>query len=419
MRNKLLAYLAATVYSCLFLIGTAQAQLSLQQAEQMALEYDAELQIKRARSGAFKEESVAADTLPDPRLKLGLMNFPTDTFERDQEPMTQVQVGVQQMFPRGDSLQIKSRQALQSSQAMEFAASDRERKIRLDVRKAYLDLLFWLQSEEVVRNNIRLFSQLVEITQSQYAAGIQRQQDVIHAELELGMLNDRLDAIRTNQGKSRARLSKLIGIDKPGQLVDGLPVMPALPSDNQWLGNVEQHPLVQMEASMVARSLNGIELAKQAYKPDWMLDLTYGFRDGNNPNGSERADFLSAMVSIDLPLFTGDKQDRTLAASRHQHYAAMQAREERLRKLKSQLQSEQSDWETAQQRINRFHKIIVPQSEENAKAALYAYQNRRGNFNSLMRARITELETKLKFLKLRISYLKSQAQLLYLVGEGQ
>jgi hypothetical protein len=48
--------------------------------------------------------------LPDPKVSLGIMNLPTDTWDLDQEGMTQLKVGVSQMFPRGDSLEIKKDQ---------------------------------------------------------------------------------------------------------------------------------------------------------------------------------------------------------------------------------------------------------------------------------------------------------------------
>ena len=73
---------------------TVSETLSLQYAEQLALERDPVLSMKRAQSQAFLDKSVAADTLPDPKLKLGLLNYPTDTFDRDQEPMTQTRIAI-------------------------------------------------------------------------------------------------------------------------------------------------------------------------------------------------------------------------------------------------------------------------------------------------------------------------------------
>ena len=55
-------------------------------------------------AAAYSVEAAAArpdqaEALPDPRLTVGVMSVPVDTFELDQEPMTQITVGVAQTFP--------------------------------------------------------------------------------------------------------------------------------------------------------------------------------------------------------------------------------------------------------------------------------------------------------------------------------
>lgn len=395
-------------------------ELSLEQAEILALQNDAVLQAKLAQTDAFREQAVAADTLPDPRIKLGLMNFPTDTFARDQEAMTQVQVGIQQMIPRGNTLNLKSQQAMKSSEASSAEAQDRRRLVTVQVRAAYLELLYWLRAEEVVKKNYGLFEQLTRITQSQYQAGIQQQQDVIRAKLELGLLADKLEDIQANQKISYAQFAKLIGQQTEKVTVSRpIPQLQNIHERDDVLALLRQHPKVYVEDAKVARSQYGIELARQEYKPEWMLDVTYGFRDGFNPNGSERADFLSAMVVFDVPLFTGNRQDRKLSASRLQHQSALDLREDVVRELRRQYEEQLANWKILQGRVQRYETLLVPQAHANASAALHAYQNRRGEFTALMRARITEFETELNFLRLKINDLKTQAMLLYLVGENK
>src|SRR3546814_16179830 len=54
---------------------------------------------------------------------------------------------------------------------------------------------------------------------------------------------------------------------------------------------------------------------------DWSSDVcssaplgaNYGFRNGQNPNGSSRADFFSVMLTVDIPLYAGSKQRRLLS----------------------------------------------------------------------------------------------------------
>ena len=88
-------------------VGIAQSAgtpLTLERAVKAAQLNDPWLVGNRHSQDAIESMSVAAGTLPDPQVSLGLANVPTDTFDFDQEPMTQFKVGVTQMFPRGDSL---------------------------------------------------------------------------------------------------------------------------------------------------------------------------------------------------------------------------------------------------------------------------------------------------------------------------
>ena len=169
----------------------AEQTLTIERAVQTALERDALINVYQSRGDAYREQSVAEDTLPDPKIKLGMMNVPTDTYTLNQEPMTQVQLGIQQMFPRGNSLEIKSQRAITMSMAEDAKTENQRRKITREVRETWLELFYWLNAEAVVNKNRNLFTKLVSVTKQQYAAGRQKQQDVIRSELELGMLDDR------------------------------------------------------------------------------------------------------------------------------------------------------------------------------------------------------------------------------------
>ncbi|MBH0067443.1 MULTISPECIES: TolC family protein [Pseudoalteromonas] len=88
-------------------IAQANKVVSLEQAVAIAQQNDPWLLGSRLKQQAVENRSIASGSLPDPRISIGMMNFPTDTLDFDQEGMTQFQIGVSQMFPRGDSLKIK------------------------------------------------------------------------------------------------------------------------------------------------------------------------------------------------------------------------------------------------------------------------------------------------------------------------
>ena len=391
----------------------AEQKLTIQVAVQTALERDALIGFYQSRGDALREQSIAEDTLPDPKIKLGVMNVPTDTYAMNQEPMTQVQFGIKQMFPRGNSLEIKSQRAMSMSMAENAKTANQRRKVTREVRETWLELFYWLKAEAVVNKNHNLFRKLVSVTKQQYAAGRQKQQDVIRSELELGMLDDRILKIKTKIEVVRAKLAKYIGYDiSSSSLEDALPNF-NVSQNNNWL---DKHPMMNMEQAMVDSNEKNVELAKQSYKPSWAVDLTYGQREADK-NGKERADFVSAMIMFDLPLFTGDKQDKKVAASKLRLNSALNARNERKRNLNRMWQANVSKEKRLSQRSEKYKNLLVPKANENTKAALYSYQSGRGAFTALMRAQIIELETQLRALRLEVDHKKTQAQLLYFVGE--
>ncbi len=393
----------------------AEQTLTIEHAVQTALQRDVLINVFKFRRDAYKEQSVAEDTLPDPKIKLGVMNVPTDSYSLNQEPMTQVQLGITQMFPRGNTLQIKSQRVLSLSVAEDAKTENQRRKVTREVRETWLELYYWLNAESVVKKNRNLFTKLVSVTKQQYAAGRQKQQDVIRSELELGMLDDREMKIQTRIETTQAKLIKYMGVDFSDiKLGTELPIYNIQKNNTSWL---ESHPKLRMEQAMVSINEKNVDLAKQSYKPSWSLDVTYGKRE-KSISGVERADFASVMVMFDLPLFTADRQDKKVAASKYRLNAALNSREESKRNLTKMWQTGLVKEKRLSQRIKQYKDLLLPKSDENTKSALYAYQSGRSGFTALMRAQITELETQLRALRLTVEHKKTQALLLYLVGEN-
>jgi outer membrane protein TolC len=291
-------------------------------------------------------------------------------------------------------------------------------QVRRAVRRNWLETYYWVQAAAVVNETRSLFTQLVEITRDRYAAGRQNQQDVLRAELELGLLDDRQTRILASEDVQRAELARWIGREVAQRPLPGkLQSLPHIPALEQLRAGLATHPAIQSKTAKVAASQEAVNIAREAYKPEWMLDVSYGLRGGENPDGSDRSDFLSAMVMVDLPVFAKKRQDRRLAASQHRVNAAVQMREESYRELQRMLDTSYADWRRLGERMRRYVDELLPQAAATAEAALTAYQSDRGDFTMLMRARITELETRLQYLRLRIDHAKNQANLLYLAGE--
>ncbi|VAW55084.1 Heavy metal RND efflux outer membrane protein, CzcC family [hydrothermal vent metagenome] len=394
--------------------------LNLKQAEQIAIQADPSIEQFKAASLSFKEESTANDTLPDPKLRLGAINLPVDTFDLDQEAMTQLKVGVQQNFPAGDTLEIKSQQSTFLSNSALALANDAELKILRNVRETYLNLYYEILAHQIILETKTLFSDLVTITESIYASGraSASQQDVVLANLELARLDDRITKIQANEEGYRATLAQWIGDPAWNTISSDFPELPDLPEKVDLNLMIPQHPLIRSATAQVDASKQMIEMAKQAYKPGFSATVDYGFRSGNNPDNSSRADFLTALVSMDIPLFTENRQDKKVSANVQRTAAARHSKDDKLRRLKQYYEKNRYLWQRLGERKLLYENNLLTSAKNNTATALTAYQSGVSEFNTLMRAEITGLNVRLEDLRIRVDRASAQARLLYVTGDA-
>ena len=393
-------------------------ELTLAEAEQLALDADFIIKQYNTRADSLNEIAIAEEQLPDPKAKFGVMNIPVDSFDRSQEPMTQLQFGVQQAFPRGDTLHYKRLRTEDMADVDKAKALEQEKKVLRSLRNSYLDLFLNVKTESILEQNRTLFTQLLDITQRQYAVGRDNQHDVLRAQLELALIDDRIAEIVGAKEISLAELSKWIGHESAQRpLPDAFPELTSFTNEQEIITNLNYHPMIQMEDAVINAKEKNIKIAEEQYKPGWMLDLTYGQRSGNNLDGSSRDDFASAMVMVDLPLFTDKRQDKRLSASKLEHQASQFARTDRLLELKRQVEKEHANWVRLGKRLELYETRALVDAEQNSESTLKAYQNDLTDFTTLMRARLTELNTQLDMLKIRVDRAKSQANLLYYTRE--
>jgi len=394
----------------------AEPVLTLEQAEQMALLDEPGIISQQWQMKSLSARSIADGQLKDPKLQVGLNNMPTDTFEFDQENMTQFKVGIVQQFPAGDSLNIRQQKTEKQSELLLSKISERKLSIIKEVRLTYFEIFYWEKAKKTIKQNKRFFSQLVEIVQSMFSVGRNNQQDLIRAQLELSRLDDRIVKITQKVNTQRSKLSRWIGMQNSTQsLTSQLPVLaiPDISDDFETLSQLfYTHPKILEIDKQLEISRKDIELVKESYKPGWALNVGYGYRD-NAPNGSKRSDFLSAGVSIDLPLFTANRQDKKLLSKEHAYQSLKDKRVAMLRQLVAQLQQEVASEEQLKNRHQLYRKLLLPQASQQTQAALLAYQSDRGDFADVMRAYIDDLNVKLDERRIAVDHLQSKAKILY------
>jgi outer membrane protein TolC len=161
----------------------------------------------------------------------------------------------------------------------------------------------------------------------------------------------------------------------------------------------------------------GEELAREQYKPSFAVDVAYGFRSGEDASGDERPDFFSAMLNFSLPVLSGRRQDREVAAAQAERRAAREAEIDRRRELVAQLDSLWAGLTELEARDSLFQSDVLPDAHTNVEATRAAYQNDYASFAELVGAQTLLLTQELSYLSLRADLARNRARLLYLTEE--
>ncbi len=415
--NLKFVYLAFLLLVVQFVCLSQTYALNLQEVEQITKENNFISKAYQLRGDSLGESAIADAQLPDPQLNLGLFNVPTDDFDINSEPNTQLRFGVSQSFPRGKTLAFKEKQTQWAGSAQHQLSSDELAKSIQSVREYYFNLYYQIGAQAIIEESRLYFTQLVDIAESFYKVGRVNQQDLLRAQLELSRLDDRVIELKTQEDLARAELSKWLD-EKAFESIDNeYPTLSPLLSQQEIVDSLVFHPVIQVEDAMVSFFDEGVAIAREQYKPGWSVGVEYRTRFGDNPDGSNRSDQAAAMVKVDLPFFTDQRQDRRLAASQHQYSAAKHMRSDKLQTLRQAVFKNYANWLRLSERSVLYEERLVPEANANAQASLTAYQSGVTEFITLARARITQLNVRLEELRTKTQRSIVHARLLYL-AEG-
>ena len=392
--------------------------LSLAEAERLAVERDAVLRQLQSESLAMRERAVAEGQLMDPKLKFGAVNVPVDSFSLDADDMTMLELGVSQEFQPGRTRELARRRMEQSARAAEAVAGDRRRIVQREVRRAWTELAYLAKARELLASQSDWVEQMRGAARARYASGEGKQLDVLQAGLEVAMLREQQLDLDRDEAMRRAQLARWIGEDDvaragPFTLPARAELAPLAALETRLPG----HPAQVDYEHRIDAAETGVDLAEQRKRPGWMLDLSYGLRSGSMPDGESRPDMVNAMVTVDLPLFRGNRQDREVAAARAEARGLHEMHDDHQREMRAMLAEA---WSVADRtaELERFYEAeLVPLAGQSVQAALLAYRSNRAMVDEVIAIRRVALDTWLKHLRLSADRAQAQYDIDYLVGE--
>jgi outer membrane protein TolC len=386
--------------------------LTLDEARRRALDAQPALRALELNARAADETAVADGALPDPRLKLGALNFPARNFPSAREDMTQVGVSWEQAIPGGDKRRLRTERTLAEAGQVRAEAIGLRQGIARDVGQAWIDAWQAIGAERMLVALAQEFERSIEAARIAMASGKGAQAEVLAARQLLSQSNDRRLELVAQARRARAALARWV----PEAAARDLPVdLPALSPPAPLAAIVEaleHHPLhdMQLRAQSVAEA--DVALAREASKPDRSVELGYFTRSGG------RSDMLMFQVAIELPLYADRKQDRMVAAKLAQLERAREQRADHLRQLRADLAAAYSDWQLSGERLRNIDGAVLPDANARLEALQAQYGAGAAPLSAVLEARRNLAEARIQQLNLRSMQARARVALQYFEHDG-
>ena len=177
------------------------------------------------------------------------------------------------------------------------------------------------------------------------------------------------------------------------------------------------HPAVKAVDKNIDATRIGVDLAEQKYQPQWGVNASYGYR-ADDPLGNSRADLFSIGVVFDLPLFTGNRQDKEVSSAIANTEVIKTEKLLLIRQLISAFTSAKGQYFRLKERQTLYTERLLPQIHEQVEASLTAYTNNEGEFSEVVRGRIAELNAHIEFLTMNTKEQKIILEMNYLLVDN-
>jgi outer membrane protein TolC len=383
--------------------------LTLEEARRLASTDQPLLKGREAKIRAEEQQAIAAAQLPDPQLSGGLKELPIDTTEAlstSRDNFTEFTIGLSQDFPRTEKRRLQGARKQLDADADRAALDNELRMVQRDASLAWLDVYEAEEALKLAQQLVNESALQVRSLEKDYGSGQKSQDDWLTARVDAGVAADKAHDWLHHVQRARSSLTRWIGDAAERPIAAALPLPETLSPLPGLIAGADHHPVIDNLDKQIEVSATEIALARQAYKPDYSVEVYYAHR-------RDFADFVGVQFKMGLPYFTKNRQDRGLAAAREQSHASEERKRDLLRELHNAVNQDYVDRRHYAERVADFDASIIPDAVRRVEAARSAYQAGRGNFDAVLLARRGLLDVQVQRLALAVESARAQVRLDY------
>ena len=361
-----------------------------------------------------------AGALPDPSISLNLLNLPIANPGFDQEAMSGKQIAFKQGLPFPGKLKLKAQISEVGVELTRNQYAEATNALVRNISKTYYSLAYTDAAIATIGKNQQLLREFVKVAEQKYAVGQGLQQDVLKAQVELSLMTERI--INLQQQRSRLEADLNLLLNRPVEQALGSTEalhFQALTANYVNLRKLalEQRPLLKIWQDRLEQSDYKINLARKNLLPDFAVTAAYTQRSVLQ-NGNGGADFLTAGISLNLPIYASSKQKQQVSEQQIIRKSLVERRISVQQSIERELDHALTELQKNAELVELYGTGIVPQAGQSLESALTGYQTDKVDFLTLINSEMTLFKLELKYIKLISSYNKNKADLEFIIGSA-
>lgn len=370
------------------------------------------LQARSLQVAAARAAVRAADQLPDPRVSVGVTDFPISgplAGHPERDNFSMVTLGYSQDVPNHAKRRARADQALADITVAKAQVLVERRSVRIVTALAWVDLYYARKKLEALELLASALNSESTTAPSRLTSGASRPAEALAPELAKAVLADRRETLRAALGKARAELGRWIGFD-PAIEPAGAPPSPAL-EPAALRANLDGLPQLAAKSAMIRRAAADRGAAKAETRSDWGYEVEYAHRD------PRFGDYVSAKLNFSLPLFRANRQDPIIAARTLDVARATAEREATRRELEAALESDLAEHAMHHAQLARARDTLIPLARQRLDLETASYGARTASLSDVLAAQRAFVDARLDALDREAETVRDGVRLALTYGE--
>lgn len=378
-----------TFTSCLWASqqpGDANNLQTLQDYLRYALLNNAELKAEFHQWKAAVEQIPQAKSLPDPKFTYGYFIQEVETRIGPQRQKFEIM----QTFPWFGVIEARTDQAAANAKAAHKRYEAKKLELFQEVKYAFYEYSYLAKAIEITKQNLELITHFEEIARSRYATAITSHPDIIRAQIELAVLEDRFESLKELRPAITAKLNSILNRQPSSDLP-----WPKSPQYQQVSINFSQlytmiirdNPDLQALDYQIEAARSTEKLAKKKSYPNFGIGVSYIDTAHARASGVDDSgkDPIIAMFSLTLPLWA-DNYKAAQRQARAQLWQKTYEKNQLENTFAAEAQQLLYEFDDSSRKIKLYRDVIISKAKEMLVVSESAYQAGTIDFLSLIDA---------------------------------